>query len=52
MELETFCAHVSGSPDADVVTLAEGLETVILAEAVLASASTGETVVPPAGVLT
>jgi UDP-N-acetylglucosamine 3-dehydrogenase len=52
VELETFCAHVTGETGADVVTLAEGLETVTLAEAVLASASTGETVIMPAGVLT
>jgi UDP-N-acetylglucosamine 3-dehydrogenase len=52
VELEAFCAHVRGHPGSDVVTLAEGLETVLLAESVLASASTGETVVLPAGVLT
>ena len=44
VELETFVAHVAGDDEAGVVTLVEGLETVICAEAVLASAEAGETV--------
>ena len=43
-ELEAFCALVGGDLDAPVVTLAEGLETVVVAEAVLASAGSGEAV--------
>jgi len=43
-ELEAFCDHVEGAAGAGVVTLAEGLETVATAEAVLASAASGETV--------
>jgi predicted dehydrogenase len=44
MELEAFCDFVAGDDDAGIVTLAEGLETVACAEAVLASAASGETV--------
>jgi UDP-N-acetylglucosamine 3-dehydrogenase len=45
VELETFCDLLAGDGDAAVVTLAEGLDTVVVAEAVLASARAGETVV-------
>jgi UDP-N-acetylglucosamine 3-dehydrogenase len=44
VELETFCDLLSGDANAGVVTLAEGLETVVVAEAVLASARSGQTV--------
>jgi predicted dehydrogenase len=44
VELETFFDLLEGDADAGVVTLAEGLETVIVAEAVLASAQSGGTV--------
>ena len=44
VELETFCDLVAGDPDAGVVTLAEGLETVVVAEAALASSHAGSTV--------
>jgi predicted dehydrogenase len=44
VELETFCDLVAGDPDAPVVTLAEGLETVVVAEAALESAQAGRTV--------
>jgi predicted dehydrogenase len=44
VELETFCDYVAGDDDAGVVSLQSGLETVICAEAVLASASSGQTV--------
>ncbi len=44
VELETFCDWVAGDETAAVVTLAEGLETVLAAEAVLEAAATGETV--------
>jgi predicted dehydrogenase len=44
VELEAFCALVRGE-DSQVVTLEEGLETVAVAEAVLSSAASGETVV-------
>ena len=44
VELETFCDLVAGDPDAGVVTLAEGLDTVVVAEAALASAQQGSTV--------
>ena len=44
VELESFCALLRGEPGAPVVTLEEGLETVALAEAVLESAASGETV--------
>ena len=43
VELETFCAHVRGE-EAAIVTLEEGLETVLAAEAALTAAATGETV--------
>jgi predicted dehydrogenase len=46
VELETFAAFVAGDDDAPVVSLADGLETVATAEAVLASAARGETVRP------
>jgi predicted dehydrogenase len=45
VELETFAAFVAGDDAAGVVTLEEGLETVAVAEAVLASAVSGETAV-------
>ena len=38
VELETFCDLLEGDADAAVVTLSEGLETVLVAEAALASA--------------
>ncbi len=44
VELEAFCDWVAGDDDAAVVTLEEGLETVLAAEAVLAAAASGETV--------
>ena len=44
VELEEFCALLRGEDGAAVVTLEEGLETVAVAEAVLASAESGETV--------
>ena len=44
VELETFCDLVAGDQNADVVTLAEGLETVVVAEAALASSQAGSTV--------
>jgi predicted dehydrogenase len=44
VELEEFCALLRGENGAAVVTLEEGLETVAVAEAVLASAESGETV--------
>jgi predicted dehydrogenase len=47
VELEAFCALVGGDTDAPVVTLQEGLETVVVAEAVLASAGSGEAVALP-----
>jgi predicted dehydrogenase len=43
-ELEAFCALLRGDDEPGVVTLEEGLETVVVAEAVLSSAVTGETV--------
>jgi predicted dehydrogenase len=42
VELEAFCALLGGDDTAPVVTLAEGLETVVVAEAVLASARSGQ----------
>jgi predicted dehydrogenase len=45
VELEHFCDLVAGRPGAQVVTLEEGLQAVRTAEAVLASAASGETVV-------
>jgi len=44
VELEEFCAVLAGADATKVVSLAEGLETVAVAEAVLASAASGETV--------
>lgn len=44
VELETFCDFVAGDDDAPVVTLEEGLETVLAAEAALRAAASGETV--------
>ena len=44
VELEQFCDFVAGVPGAEVVTLAEGSETVAYAEAVLRSAQSGTTV--------
>ncbi len=43
-ELEAFCDRLDGDESAPVVSLAEGLETVVCAEAVLASAASAETV--------
>jgi predicted dehydrogenase len=48
VELEAFCDLLSGVPDAPVVTLGEGLDTVLVAEAALASARSGTTVAPEA----
>ena len=48
VELEAFCALVAGAEGGPVVTLEEGLETVRYAEAVLASARSGEAVRPQA----
>jgi predicted dehydrogenase len=45
VELEAFCDLLQGEPGAAVVTLSEGLDTVLVAEAALASAQRGETVV-------
>jgi len=45
VELETFCDLLEGDTEAAVVTLSEGLDTVLVAEAALASARAGETVV-------
>lgn len=44
VEHEAFWAYCAGDDDAPVVPLTAGLETVVLAEAVLESARTGETV--------
>jgi len=44
VELETFCDFVAGDPDALVVSLSEGYETVLVAEAALESAQAGSTV--------
>jgi len=44
VELEAFLDHLAGHDGAGTVSLDEGLETVAYAEAVLASAATGETV--------
>jgi predicted dehydrogenase len=44
VELEAFAAYVAGNDAGPIVTLEEGLETVAVAEAVLASAESGETV--------
>jgi predicted dehydrogenase len=43
VELETFLDHLLGSADADVVTLERGVEIVAIAEAVIESARSGET---------
>jgi predicted dehydrogenase len=48
VELEAFCALLRGEPGPPVVSLEEGLATVICAESVLRSAATGETVKVPA----
>jgi predicted dehydrogenase len=48
VELEAFCALLRGEPGPPVVSLDEGLATVICAESVLRSAATGETVRVPA----
>ena len=45
VELEAFVDRLEGDGGAPTVTLIEGLETVECAEAVLASAAAGETVV-------
>jgi UDP-N-acetylglucosamine 3-dehydrogenase len=45
VELEAFCDLLSGVADPPVVSVAAGLETVVVAEAALASAQAGETVV-------
>jgi predicted dehydrogenase len=44
VELEEFCAVLGGAGASKSVSLAEGLETVAVAEAVLESAASGETV--------
>ena len=44
VELEAFCDWVAGDDDATVVTLEEGLATVLAAEAVLEAAASGDTV--------
>ncbi len=44
VELEAFCDWVAGDDAAPVVTLEEGLATVLAAEAVLEAAASGETV--------
>jgi predicted dehydrogenase len=44
VELEEFCALLTGADGAAVVSLEEGLETVAVAEAVLESAASGATV--------
>jgi predicted dehydrogenase len=48
VELEAFCALLRGDADAPVVSLEHGLETVAVAEAVLASARDGGVVRVPA----
>ena len=48
VELEAFCALLRGEPGPPIVSLEEGLATVICAESVLRSAATGETVRVPA----
>jgi predicted dehydrogenase len=52
VELEAFCALLRGDEQAEVVTLEEGIETVAYAEAVLASAASGETVALRSGAVT
>src|SRR5256714_1290434 len=44
VELEAFCALLTGEPGAPVVTLEEGLAAVVCAESVLASAESDTTV--------
>jgi UDP-N-acetylglucosamine 3-dehydrogenase len=44
VELETFCDLVAGDTNAAVVTLSQGLDTVVVAEAALESAQSGSTV--------
>jgi predicted dehydrogenase len=44
VELEAFLDRLAGDDDAGIVSLEEGLETVTYAEAVLASAASGESV--------
>jgi UDP-N-acetylglucosamine 3-dehydrogenase len=44
VELEEFCARLRADDGAAIVSLEEGLETVAVAEAVLISAASGETV--------
>lgn len=44
VELEEFCGYVQGRPGASVVTLEDGLAAVDLADAVLQSAASGESV--------
>jgi UDP-N-acetylglucosamine 3-dehydrogenase len=44
VELETFCDLVAGDTNAAVVTLSQGLDTVLVAEAALESAQSGSTV--------
>jgi predicted dehydrogenase len=44
VELETFCDLVAGDLEAAVVTLNEGLDTVVVAEAALTSSQRGITV--------
>jgi predicted dehydrogenase len=48
VELEAFMDFVAGDDDAQVVSLAEGLEAAVYADAVLEAASSGETVRPVA----
>ena len=50
VELEAFCDLLLGEPEAGVVSVDDGLETVVSAEAVLRSAESGETVALRAGV--
>jgi predicted dehydrogenase len=49
VELEAFLAFVRGEADARVVSLAEGLEAAVYADAVLESAASGAAVRPAAG---
>ena len=48
VQLDRFIDLLAGSPDSQVVTLAEGLETLASAEAVLESAASGKTITPNA----
>ena len=45
MELDAFLDTIAGATDTGIVTLQEGIEIVVSAEAVLAAAASGETVV-------